>query len=111
MGLCNTLGNCPSRGDNNGMTGTVERFETKHEPGGKLGNTPEEQYIGRAGRATKITANSVVTLGVSKGWKFRCKPGDTVALWLPGSGEKAITYTLTNAALWRAIKNRGIGLT
>lgn len=93
------------------MTATVERYETTHEPSGRIGNTPEEQYVARAMKASATTANATLTLGIAKGWKFRCAPGDQIKMWIPGAGKTATTYTLTNAALWRAIKNRGVSLT
>ena len=110
MALRDALGDCPSRGDDNSMSVT-ERVETKREQGGRLENTPEEQYVARAAKATASTASATVTLGLAKGWKFRCGTGNEVALWLPGSGMAAVTYTLRNADLWRAIKNRGVSLT
>lgn len=93
------------------MTSMVEKYETKHEPSGRLGNTPEEQYVTRAIKASAATASATLTLGIAKGWRFSCLSGDEVKLWLPGSGETATTFTLTNAALWRAIKKRGVSLT
>ena len=93
------------------MTAMVQNYETKHEPSGRMGTTPEERYVTRAIKASVTTANPTLTLGIAKGWRFRCLPGNEVKLWLPGSGETATTYTLTNAALWRAIKNRGVSPT
>ena len=112
MALRDTLGDCPGRGDEHGMsTGAIDRVEVTREPSGRLGNTPEEQYVARAAQAMASTASATVTLGLAKGWKFRCRAGDEVALWLPGSGTTAVTYTLRYAALWRAIKTRGVSLT
>ena len=94
------------------MTGTVKEIMTvNHEPGGKLGNSPEEKFVARAAKASKGSANPVITLGMSKGWRFSCRPGNIVALMQPGAGTQAVTYTFVNAALWRAIKNRGASLT
>lgn len=94
------------------MTGTIERIENEtREPSGAMGNTPEEQYVARAMKASATTANAVITLGIAKGWRFNCRPGDVVALWVPASGATATTYDFRNAALWRAIKNRGVSLT
>ncbi len=94
------------------MTGTVvETTNVKYEESGKLGATPEDMYISRVLQTTRATANAVVTLGVAKGWRYACKPGDLVKLWIPGSGQRATTYSLTNAALWRAIQNRGLSRT
>ena len=94
------------------MTGTVvETTTVTHEPEGRLGTSLEDMYISRALQTTRATANAVVTLGVAKGWRYACKPGDLVRLWIPGSGQRATTYSLTNAALWRAIQNRGLSRT
>lgn len=86
----------------------IERTETIREPGGRLGANEEELFVARAARATSSTANAVITLGLAKGWKFRSGLGSEVAIWLPGAGEKAVTYTLRNVELWRALKNRGL---
>ena len=109
MAICGAFGDCEGRGNTNAMM--TQRYETKREPSGRIGTTPEERYVARAMAASIATANATLTLGIAKGWKFRCRPGNEVAMWLPGAGETATTYTVTNAALWRAIKNRGEGLT
>ena len=95
------------------VTGCVERIEhTTHEPSGKLGNTPEERFIARVlAVASAEQAGAVVMMGKSKGWRLHCLPGNVVKLWAPPTGATATTYTVTNATLWRAIKNRGLSLT
>lgn len=89
----------------------TEITNVTHEAETRLGHSPEDRYITRALRASRATANVVVTLGVAKGWRYACKAGNLVKLWIPGSGSRTVTYSLTNAALWRAIKNRGLSLT
>lgn len=90
----------------------AQRYETKHEDSGRLDNSEAERFVARAIKVTgRAQANAVLTMGLSKGWRFRCNSGDEVALWVPVTGETATTYTLTNAALWRAIKNRDASLT
>ena len=115
MALCAPFGNRQGWGDHNGMsvTGCVEKIElTTHEPSSKLGNTPEERFIARVLAATSAEqAGAVVRMGKSKGWRFRCLVGFVVKLWAPPTGKVATTYTVTNATLWRAIKNRGLSLT
>lgn len=111
MAILGQIGYCQGRGDTDIMTGTIERFEVTHEPSGALGSTEEERYIKRAMQATATTASAVLTLGIAKGWKFNCRPGDVVAMWIPASGATATTYDTKNAALWRAIKKRDESLT
>jgi len=82
---------------------------TRHEAPGLLGGTPDEQFVRRAAICLEATANVIVTMGLSKGWRFRCLPGDFVDLWAPAVW-KPVTYTVRNAALWRAIKKRGVSL-
>ncbi len=93
------------------MSGITETTNVTHETEGRLGSTPAEMYISRALQATVATANTIATLGVAKGWRYACHPGNLVKLWIPGDGKRKETYSLTNAALWRAIKNRGLSRT
>ena len=111
MAVFSQIGYCQGRGDADIMTGTVERFDVTHEQAGTLGSTEEERYIKRAMQATASTAFAVLTLGIAKGWKFNCRPGNVVAMWIPASGATATTYDTKNAALWRAIKKRDESLT
>lgn len=99
------------RGDDDGMSVVEERTVTTREPSGALGKSEHERYIALVAKAkNETTVSATITRGVSKGWRFRCRPGDLVELWAPPTGDKAITYSLRSAALWRAIKKRGISL-
>ncbi len=92
------------------MSKIVTLEKVVQEASGVLDKSENERFVQRCTMATDLTAQATVTLGLAKGWRFRCLPGNFIDLWAPAIW-KPITYTLRSAALWRAIQNRGISLT
>jgi hypothetical protein len=48
-------------------------------------------------------ARKLVLAGKMTSWKFKLKERFFVDMWEPGSGPSAITYTVNNETLWRAV--------
>lgn len=105
--VCNRAGG----GDDDSMSVIEERTVTTREPSGVLDNSEDERYVALMAKASDAATSATITLGVAKGWRFRCKSGDQVDLWAPVKHDgTAMTYSLRSAALWRAIKKRGVSL-
>ena len=83
---------------------------TRVETPGTLGNSEAERYVRIAMLAEGDRISVVITLGLAKGWKFRCLLGNYIDLGEPTADGRPVTWTFKNAALWRAIKTRGIDL-
>lgn len=96
------------------VMGALKRIERQYEePSGVLGNSAEERFVKRCAMVTAYTANPILTAAIGYGWKFEALDGQTVKIIPPfdPARTRLVTYTLRNAALWRAIKYRGIGPT
>jgi len=75
-----------------------------------LGDGLEERYVRLALLANAERAQIIITLGLAKGWRFRLLVDDHIDMWAPSENGRPVTWTIRNAALWRAIKKRGVSL-
>lgn len=75
----------------------------------QLRNGDEERLVRLALLAKAENAGATIALLQAKGWRFRLLLDSHIDLWVPTKW-KPVTWTIRNAALWRAIDKRGISL-